>query len=735
MQIPNPLGPYSIQHRLGGGGFADVYLAVDTRAGREVALKVLYPHHAVGATLKRFQREGQQMCRLRHPHVVGAYEAGEADGYHYIAMQYMPGGSLADLMARRRPVDLATAARIVGEVAAALDFLHPRLIHRDLKPRNILFDAAGHARVADLGIARVEDLSIITQTGQQMGTPHYMAPEQVRPRLAPISSATDIWALGVILYEMVCGQAPFAGEDSQAVLFQVINDAPPRPTSLNPMLPRELEKVLSRALAKEPRKRYQRAGDLAQDVQRIADKADVAATVQGVFPLEGTGQAASGTGTVSGPGSRMRTPGGQRSTGASQRVVGFPKQWAVVTGAGVIILLLLVLVIGLGGRNGTPTPAAIANVNATLDVDALQTPVSATIPTRGVSVPSPTYTDRPIATLTSAPQAGAAGSAVRAPSQTPKNPPTPPPVATATPPPSATPQPTATPLLTSTPTPTAKPITPTPVVGKVVFGSDRSGFAHIFTVRGNGQGLRAITGGNEYFWDPVLSNDGALVAYVSKVNGNTEVFVTRSDGSNARPISNHPAEDDHPAWFPNNGALAFASRRDGAWEIYRMNADGSNVRRLTADGGDNRFVAVSPDGGQIAYVSQNAGYPGIDLMLINADGRNRRTLFSYASGKQRDDPGRYLYRPDWSPDGTQIAFGADDDSDGLISVLVINAASGQAQRLIQDGNSPAWSPDGGRLIYKPAGERQILFVADTGGSRLYQLTASDYNAWSPDWAR
>ncbi|QLQ04695.1 MAG: PD40 domain-containing protein [Anaerolineae bacterium] len=172
--------------------------------------------------------------------------------------------------------------------------------------------------------------------------------------------------------------------------------------------------------------------------------------------------------------------------------------------------------------------------------------------------------------------------------------------------------PAATPAPTATPTATATPVTPTPVVGKVIFSSDRSGYAHIFTVRGNGQGLRAITGGNEYFWDPVLSNDGTLAAYVSKVNGNTEVFVARSDGSNVRPISNHPAEDDHPAWFPNNGALAFASRRDGGWDIYRMNADGSNVHRLTWDSGDNRFVAVSLEGDRIAHMSQNTGYPTIE---------------------------------------------------------------------------------------------------------------------------
>ena len=309
------------------------------------------------------------------------------------------------------------------------------------------------------------------------------------------------------------------------------------------------------------------------------------------------------------------------------------------------------------------------------------------------------------------------------------------PLPTATPPPTAMPPATATSLPTSTPTVTSAPATPTPVVGKVVFGSDRNGFAHIFRVRGDGRSMTALTSGSEYFWDPIFSNDGTLVAFVSKVSGNTEVFVARSDGSSARPISNHPAEDDHPAWFPGNGELAFASRRDGGWELYRMNADGSNVRRLTADGGDNRFVAVSPDGRQIAYVAQNAPYPGLDLMLMNADGSNRRALFSFTSAKQRDDPGRYVFRPDWSPDGAQLAFGADDDNDGLISVFVVDAATGQARRLIEDGNSPAWSPDGGRLIYKPAGEQQILFVADAGGQRLYQLTGSTYNAWSPDWTR
>ncbi len=268
--LPNPLGPYRLERKLGGGGFADVYLAFDARRRHQVALKVLLPHHANSVEVRRrFEREGEQMLKLRHPHIVAAYEAGQVDGRYFIAMEYMPGGSLADLLERRRPLDLATAAAIVAQVAAALDYVHPNIIHRDLKPRNILFDAAGTAKVADFGIARVVNQTTLTGAGQILGTPQYMAPEQANPRLAPISPATDTWAVGVVLYEMLCGRPPFDADDPSAVLYQVVHETPSRATALNPGLPREVEKILIIALAKDPRQRYQRAGRMASDLRGL----------------------------------------------------------------------------------------------------------------------------------------------------------------------------------------------------------------------------------------------------------------------------------------------------------------------------------------------------------------------------------------------------------------------------------------------------------------------------------
>lgn len=282
------------------------------------------------------------------------------------------------------------------------------------------------------------------------------------------------------------------------------------------------------------------------------------------------------------------------------------------------------------------------------------------------------------------------------------------------------------PLITSVP-PSCGP-------GKIIYASDASGYAHIFVVDGDGKDSKSITAGNQYFWNPIWSFDGSRQAFVSKTGDNTDIFVANGDGGNRRPLTNHPAADDHPSWFPNNSELAFASNRSGAWQIYRMNADGTEQRQLTFTGTDNRFVDVSPDGTRLAYAAIGGQFPIIDVVVMNSDGTWPRIILSYRSRLQREDVGRYVFRPDWSPDGVHVAFGADDNDDGLISILKLNVDTLDIERLIEDGNSPAWSPDGGKVVYKPSGDVQTLQVADSTGAYLYRLTNSSYNSWSPDWA-
>ena len=186
---------------------------------------MLHPHHANSPeVLRRFHREGEQMLELRHPHIVGADEPGRSRGAISSPWSTCP-AAVWPTVERRRLLDLARAAAIVTQVAAALDNVHPAIIHRDLKPRNILFIRDGVAQITDFGIARVRDQVTITGAGQMLGTPQYMAPEQAKPLLAPISPATDVWALGVILYEMLCGEN-FVAEKPSAVLYQVVHETP-----------------------------------------------------------------------------------------------------------------------------------------------------------------------------------------------------------------------------------------------------------------------------------------------------------------------------------------------------------------------------------------------------------------------------------------------------------------------------------------------------------------------------
>lgn len=257
---PARIGRYEVLGELGRGGMAVVYRGLDPVIRREAALKVIRKADLDAAEsaqiLERFKREAQAAGSLHHPNVVAIYEYGEDDACAWIAMELVEGKSLRDhLLAGWRP-DLSTLPSVLEQLLEALDYSHARgVVHRDMKPSNVLISDMGVAKISDFGIARVE-LSHLTQAGEVLGTPYYMAPEQYEGR--DIDERTDIYAAGVIVYEVLCGRRPYDGQGGN-LLRQILQDPPPPVSTFEPRLPVTIDMVLGRALAKKPENRFRNA--------------------------------------------------------------------------------------------------------------------------------------------------------------------------------------------------------------------------------------------------------------------------------------------------------------------------------------------------------------------------------------------------------------------------------------------------------------------------------------------
>ncbi|MDQ2885227.1 MAG: protein kinase [Chloroflexota bacterium] len=253
------LDHYQIQRRLGRGGMAEVYLAHDTETQQEVAIKILAGSQT--AYLERFRREAEAIDKLHHEHILPAFDYGDEEPWHYLVMPYVPEGTLRDLM-QKGPLALEDVADLLDQIASALQFAHDNgIIHRDIKPSNILLQDEHYIYLADFGLAKtVEGSSELTQTGVLLGTPEYMAPDLAD---GPATTSSDIYALGVLLYQMVAGRVPFVAETPVAVYWKQIREQPEPPSHLNPELTPAIDRVILHALEKDPRKRFQSALELA----------------------------------------------------------------------------------------------------------------------------------------------------------------------------------------------------------------------------------------------------------------------------------------------------------------------------------------------------------------------------------------------------------------------------------------------------------------------------------------
>ncbi len=270
---------YRIVKRLGSGGMAEVYLAHDDVLDRDVALKVMNRRYAYdNEFVERFKREAQSAAALSHPNIVSIYDRGESeDGTYYIAMEYLPGGTLKDRILKRGALSPRTAAAVALQIAEALRAAHHAgVVHRDIKPHNVLVTATGDVKVGDFGIARAASSSTVTRTGSILGTAHYISPEQAMGE--PVGPQSDLYSLGVVLYEMLTGNLPYEADSAIALVMKHINEPPYPPRDANPEVSEALDAVTMKLLAKDPRDRYASADELIDDLERARSGFPVAAS-------------------------------------------------------------------------------------------------------------------------------------------------------------------------------------------------------------------------------------------------------------------------------------------------------------------------------------------------------------------------------------------------------------------------------------------------------------------------
>ena len=297
------LGRYAIQSELGRGAMGVVYKATDTALERTVAVKTVNMSLERDGAEKyeaRFYQEARAAGSLNHPNIVTVYDVGKEGNVAYMAMEFIEGAELRSLLAEGRALPVSQAVSIAAQVAEGLAYAHEHgVVHRDVKPANIMVLTDGPVKITDFGIARMRaNTDELTQSGMMLGSPKYMSPEQVIGKRADHRS--DIFSLGVIVYEMLTGNAPFSGENVTALMYQIVNFAPPAPSAVNPAAPELLNFIVAKMLAKPLEERYQSAQDLANDLRNC--ERQIAAPASATQPLRplGLGAAAAGSGLAAG---------------------------------------------------------------------------------------------------------------------------------------------------------------------------------------------------------------------------------------------------------------------------------------------------------------------------------------------------------------------------------------------------------------------------------------------------
>lgn len=705
-------GQYMITALLGEGGMAAVFRAQQLSVKRDVAIKVIKTGLLnMSEFIRRFEREAETVAALDHIHILKVFDYGQQGDMVYLVMQLLSGGSLADLITRSGGLPITQTSHLLNQMAAALDYAHGQsIVHRDMKPHNVLLDQQGNAFLTDFGIAKLRNAggTALTQSGGTLGTPAYMSPEQWRGEA--VDARADIYALGIIVFEMLTGRVPFEGDTAFGLMHKHVYEPIPPIRDIKPDLPLSVERVINKALAKDKGKRFESAGALAAAFQQaISDDGwDENRTPEAVI--------AAPRSTV-----RLATPSAPIAESAAE-----PPSTARRTNRPVILIAAVVVLalIGIGAFLLSQNNAAAEATNTAQALIAAQDTQTAAAPTltevpsaTNTTTPSPTASPTATATLTATPTATATATLTATPTLT----------ATVTA--SATPSPILTNTPTDAPTATATPLPlPTAFGGgssRIIFTTSRDGNQEIYSIESNGRSPRNLTRDPFDDYSPTFSPDGTRIVFVSTRGGGRQLFIMDADGGNVQRLTRERVENYDAAWSPDGKQIVYISTRDRRRNIYLINADGSNLEdpiRLTDVQATDERPLFSPDGTQIAFISDRSGTR--QVWLMDADGSNPRQL------TQPPATVRYFA---WSPDGTQIVISQNrgENRAQLYLMPAAPTANDAMQRLTSDlGNhiQPVWTADGQHIIYlsnfglSVAAQRYNLWIVDRQGGNARQLT-------------
>lgn len=720
------VGPYEVREQIGQGGMATVYRGYQTSLNRYVAIKILATWMAQDSQfVQRFRQEALAAGGLRHPNILSILDAGTFEGQHYIVMDYAPGGTLSDRL-RMGPMAPDQAADLVAQIADALDHAHRRgIVHRDIKPSNILLDEDGRPLLADFGIAQAMGTGPrLTQSGASIGTPEYMSPEQSQGER--VDGRSDIYSLGIVLYQMLTGRVPFQATTPVATLFQVVHQPPPPPRLLNPNIPPYLESIILRALAKQPEQRFATAKEMADALRQRR----VITPPPAVGETQLIGGPTPAPGRSGGVSSNVSTIGA--AYGPSGTIGKAPKQ---STGLRVIIGVLsvvIVAVLGLAlylvlntGKDNVQTPAKWASSNVATEPPASPTP--APTPTPVITViekiviasMTPTFTPPPAT-------------------------PTPIIVVVTVIPPTAAPTDTPTSAPTNTPRPTLPPPTAAPVVAPskpgVIFDFETFG-----TWKRGDEPYGSFVQSNEHKYGGSYS--GKLTYEIPAVEKHYVVFervppIVISDQPDALTLWVYGDGSNHylNAWIQDNQGevrqFTFGQiRHTGSWQPM--------VATLSTTAPWPQGHIRGPDNGRLDYPIR------LDGLVLDVVPRSGATSYSgtiyvddlfvgatppdQAAARSANTPAAPAAAPAPSgPLGGRIVYTAGNGS--ATDVMILDVVSKGSRRLFSNARQPDIRKDGRVVFNGIGGDKNNLFSINADGSRetMNGLHPEDsYPHWSP----